>query len=325
MNKLMERISNIGIVPVVSIQQLDDALPLANALYKSGIDVVEITFRSEHAKDAIAIIHKELPDMLIGAGTVLTIQQAQDALQAGASFIITPGFNEVVVTWCLTNNVLILPGVASASEIELALAHGIQDVKFFPAESSGGAKKLKDLGAPYPQVHFLPTGGIHEGNMHEYLSLPNVLAIGGSFMFEKEAIDKRDWQQIQTCCEHALTTLLSYELLHIGIHHKDCEEAEKTALLLCRLFRFQHYQKPKSQFAGRGFEILPKSGEYEHGHIGIYTPYPQRAMYQLQKLGISFKEESITRNKKTKAINFVYLDFELAGFGIHLINPDVKM
>lgn len=325
MNEIIDRISNIGIVPVVNIQQACDALPLAKALYDGGIDVAEITFRSEHALEAIATIHKELPEMLVGAGTVLTVQQAQDAIQAGASFIITPGFNERVVTWCLANNVLILPGVASASEIELALAHDIHDVKFFPAESSGGAKKLKDLGAPYPQIRFLPTGGINEKNMHEYLSLPNVIAIGGSFMLAPDALEEKDWQAIEKLSERAIASLLAYDLIHIGIYHNDSKEAEKAALLLCQLFHFHHHQKPKSQFAGRGFELLHGTGRGKHGHIGIYTPYPMRAMYQLQKLGISFVEASITRNKKTKAINFVYLDLEISGFGIHLINPDIKM
>lgn len=325
MNKQIERISSIGIVPVVKISALEDALPLAKALYDGGIDVAEITFRSEFAKDAIAIIHQELPEMLVGAGTILTIQQAKDAIEAGASFLISPGFNPKVVSWCIEHDITIYPGVSSASEIEQALSYGCSDVKFFPAESSGGAKKIKDFQAPYPKVRFMPTGGIHMKNMHEYLSLPNVSAIGGSFMLPNDLIIKKDWQGITALCKAAVKEMLRYELIHIGIHERDAEASMRCAKTLCELFQFTYYEKPKSNFAGKGFEILHNHGRGRNGHIGIYTPYPQRAMYHLHKKGITFAKDTITRNKQTNLINFVYLDLELAGFAIHLINPDKQM
>lgn len=325
MKEVFERISKIGIVPVVTINEEQEALPLANALLLGGIDVAEITFRSQHAKAAIASIHQAYPAMLLGAGTVLTVQQAEEAIQAGASFIVTPGFNTAVVVWCQEYEIPVLPGVSTASELELALSYGITEVKFFPAESSGGAKKLKDLGAPYPQVKFLPTGGISEHNLHDYLSLPNVLAIGGSFMLKEDVIQHQDWTQLKALSEQAVNAMLDYELIHLGINQDNSEEAEKNAQLLCHLFGFTYYKKPKSHFAGRSFEVMNGKGRGIHGHIGIYTPYPQRAMHHLQKKGITFIEDSITRNKKTNQINFVYLDLEIAGFGIHLINPDIKM
>lgn len=325
MNKQIDRISQIGIVPVVKITNIEDALPLAHALKDGGIDVAEITFRSEFAADAIALISKELPDMLIGAGTVLTVEQAQAAIHAGATFIITPGFNEAVVKWCVEHEIDVYPGVSTASEIEQALHYGLSDLKFFPAESSGGAKKLKDLGAPYQNIRFLPTGGINKTNMHEYLSLPNVSAIGGSFMLPNDLIDAKDWEGITALCKDAVKTMLDFSLIHIGINSENEETSLQTAAALCEMFNFTYYKKPKSNFAGKGFEVLHGKGRGEHGHIGIYTPYPQRAMYHLAKKGIAFIEDSITRNKKTKLVNFVYLDMELSGFGIHLINPDVNM
>lgn len=323
--EILERIANVGIVPVVKINKAQDALPLAKALYQGGIDCAEITFRSTYAMDAIKEIHKELPDMLLGAGTVSTIEQAKDACAAGASFIVTPGFNERVVTWCIENNVLVLPGVSTASEIETALSYGLHNLKFFPAQSSGGAKKIKDLSAPYADVAFMPTGGINADNMHEYLALPNVIAIGGSFMLPQDKLDAQDFEAIETLSKKAVKEMLGYELIHIGINSENSEEAKKTATLLCDLFNFTYYKKPKSYFAGKGFEILHAHGPGCNGHIGIYTPYPQRALYHLQKKGITCVEDSITRNKKTNKINFVYLDLEISGFGIHLINPDVKM
>lgn len=323
--ELLERIAGIGIVPVVKINRAEDALPLATALYNGGIDCAEITFRSEFAESSIQTIRKNLPDMLLGAGTVLTVDQAKAAVAAGADFIVTPGFNETVVDWCLSENIPVIPGVSTASEVELALTKGLHDLKFFPAESSGGARKIKDLSAPYANVRFMPTGGINASNMHEYLSLPNVIAIGGSFMLPEDKIMAGDFAAIEELSRNAIKAMLDYQLIHLGVNSENSEEAEATARLLCDLFQFSYYKKPKSHFAGKGFEILNSTGRGKHGHIGIYTPYPMRALYHLEKKGIHFVPDTVTRNKKTKLINFVYLDIEIAGFGIHLINPDVKM
>lgn len=325
MKKILEQLEAIGLLPVIKIEECEDALPLAKALVDGGIDAAEITYRTACATEAIAAIHAAYPEMLLGAGTIRSVEQAQEAIQAGASFLITPGFNEDVVAWCKDHDVCIIPGVSSASEIEQAQRYHITTLKFFPAESSGGAKKLKDFAAPYPDITFIPTGGIDEQNLHDYLQLPNVLAIGGSFMIKADAMKQKQWDVIRNTCEQAITTMLSYELMHIGIHATTSETAKQHATLLCSLFHFPYYEKPKSHFAGRGFEIVNKLGNDEHGHFAIYTPYPLRAMYQLAKKGIHFDESSITRNKQTNRINFVYLKESIAGFGMHLINPDVKM
>lgn len=322
---ILEHISNIGIVPVVKINCEEEIIPLATALYEGGINSIEVTFRSEYAIKAIELISKQFSEMVVGAGTVKTIKQAQDAINAGAKFIVTPGFNKDVVTWCVENKVCVLPGVSTASEIEMAMQFGLKNLKFFPAESSGGANKLKDLYGPYSEIMFLPTGGINLNNMHDYLSLQNVLAIGGSFMLDKDAILNKNFEKVKEDVKLAVSTMLSYELIHIGINENSSEEALKTANMLCSLFNFKYYKKPKSHFAGKGFEILNSKGIGENGHIGIYTPYIERAMYHLKKQNISFLENTITRNKQTNKVNFVYLDLILSGFGIHLINPDVKM
>ena len=324
-HSMIERISDIGIVPVVKISDPNDSIPLAKALYEGGLDVAEITFRTAYAPQAIKEIREALPDMCIGAGTISSIEQAEAAFQAGASFLVTPGWNEPVVRWCADHELTVIPGVSSASEIETALSYGCSILKFFPAQSSGGAQKLKDLYGPYAQVKFLPTGGINESNLHDYLSLPNVLAVGGSFMLANEDIQAKDWEKVCNKTKQAVQTMLGYELIHIGINHESQAEAKKSTDTLCSLFGFPCYHKPKSYFAGRGFELLHQKGPGKHGHIAIYTPYPKRAMYHLSKQGISFVQDSITRNKHTNQINFVYLDMDLAGFGIHLIHPDVKM
>lgn len=325
MESYINRITQTGIVPVVKILEAEDALPLATALYNGGIDVAEVTYRSEHATSAIKTISENLPDMLVGAGTVLTVKQAQEAVEAGAKFIITPGFNNAVVAWCLENNVEVYPGVSTASEIEMALSYGLTNLKFFPAESSGGAKKLKDLSGPYPQVSFIPTGGINANNLHDYLQLPNVNAIGGSFMLPNDLLVNKDWDAIEALSKMAIKKLLNFQLIHVGINTQSKEESLEITNTLCNLFNFTLYNKPKSNFAGVGFEVLNSKGRGEHGHIGIFTPYPEKAMYHLGKKGITFDESTITRNKKSNKINFVYLNLEIGGFGIHLINPDLKM
>lgn len=323
--KIIDQIQGIGIIPVIKVQTAEDALCLAEALYKGGIDVLEITFSSDIAKNAIELIHNKLPEMLAGAGGIQSPEQAEAAVSAGAGFITTPGLNSKVIEWCMKHDALIFPGISTASELESALSYGVSDVKFFPAQSSGGAAKLMDLSASYPHVRFLPAGGIDMNNMHDYLSMPGILAVCGSFMLPDEAVDARDWDEITRLSKDAVKTMLAYELIHIGMNSNDAQEAEKNARLLCHLFDFTFYKKPKSYFAGKGFEVLNGCGKGKLGHIGIYTPDPQRALYHLQKKGIQAIEDSITRNKKTNLINFAYLDIEIAGFGIHLINPDVKM
>ena len=182
MELLQKRISEIGIIPVIKIKDAAGAVPLAQALARGGLPAAEITFRTACAEEAIRRITAELPDMLVGAGTVLTVEQASRAKDAGASFIVSPGLNPEVVSWCLEAGVPVLPGVCTPSDIEKALSLGLKTVKFFPAEASGGVAMLKAMSAPYGDVRFMPTGGINEKNLLAYLSFPKVVACGGSFM-----------------------------------------------------------------------------------------------------------------------------------------------
>lgn len=325
MNIYLDKLAKIGIVPVVKITAEEDSLPLARALKNGGIDCMEITFRSQYCLQAIKTITTHEPDILIGAGTVTNTQQAQAAVQAGASFIVTPAFNQEVVDWCLGQDIQVLPGVSTATELEMALKCGLDCVKFFPAESSGGVQKLKDLAGPYPGVKFMPTGGINLNNFHDYLSLPNVLAIGGSFMLRNDLVEAKNWDEIAELSAQSIKAMLDYQLIHLGINCESESESQTSATLISSLFNLKTYHKPKSNFAGKYFEFLNTPGRGKNGHVGIYTPYPSRALYQLNKKGIHECVDTITRNKKTNEINFVYLDIELNGFAFHLINPDVKM
>ena len=196
MTKTFEALSRIGVVPVITIDRPQDAVPLARALLNGGIGCAEITFRTASAEEAIQRISGECHEMLVGAGTVLTVQQAEQAMRAGAQYIVAPGFDAAVVDWCQKRGVPVLPGVATPTEINMALARGVKLLKFFPSEEIGGMRMLKALHAPYQEVQFIPTGGIKAHNLAEYLALPNVVACGGSWMATGSMISEGKFDEI---------------------------------------------------------------------------------------------------------------------------------
>ena len=180
MNELLQQIHRIGVVPVIKITDPETAVPLARALDKGGIPVAEVTFRTQHAAEAIRRISAEVPQVLTGAGTVTTTEQVDTAVAAGAKFIVTPGFNPKVVDYCLERNIPILPGASGPSEIEQAMERGLEVVKCFPAEALGGLPYIKALSGPYTEMKFMPTGGVNPGNITSYLGFSKILACGGS-------------------------------------------------------------------------------------------------------------------------------------------------
>lgn len=182
MGNITERIKSLGVVPVVKIDDVHKAVPLAKALCAGGLPCAEITFRTEQAEESIRRIAAELPDMLVGAGTVLTTEQADRAIGAGARFIVSPGLDVSVVQHCLKKSIPVFPGCATPTEIMTAVSLGIKTVKFFPADCFGGLKTLKAFSAAFPSLTFMPTGGINAGNLKEYLSFDKIIACGGSWM-----------------------------------------------------------------------------------------------------------------------------------------------
>lgn len=201
---MLTQLGKHGLVPVIRVTRAADAVPLCAALMEGGLPVAEITFRSPAAKEAIRLVHRELPGVLLGAGTVLTIQQAEDAMQAGAGYLVSPGLNPKVLSYAVGKGYPMLPGCMTPSEIEQALDLSIRQVKFFPAEAAGGVSMLKALSGPYREVRFVPTGGIHEQNLADYLRLPNVLACGGSFMVPEAAINSGDWAAVTLLTQRAV-------------------------------------------------------------------------------------------------------------------------
>lgn len=203
MNELIQKISETGIIPVVKIDNAKDAVPLANALRAGGINCAEITFRTDAAEEAIHLIHEAFPDMLIAAGTVLTPEQADKAINAGASAIVSPGLNPEVVKHCNQKQYPIIPGVCTPSEVETAMSLGLKYLKFFPAEAAGGIKMIKAMSAPYSMVKFMPTGGISTANVAEYLNCKAVFACGGSWMVPAEKITNGEFEEIKALTKEA--------------------------------------------------------------------------------------------------------------------------
>ncbi len=199
-----ERIRATGIVPVIRLERPEDALSLGRALVEGGLLVAEVTFRSAAAPGAIRLLRREYPAILVGAGTLTKPDQVRAALDAGASFAVSPGFNPRIVDLCLASGLPIVPGVNSPTEVELALEKGCELLKFFPAEASGGVRMLKALHGPYSEVSFVPTGGIDAGNLASYLSLPYVAAIGGSWMVTEELIAAGGWADIAALSAEAV-------------------------------------------------------------------------------------------------------------------------
>ena len=203
MNDTLKQIGKIGIVPVVVLNKVSDAEPLAQSLVNGGLPCAEVTFRTDAAEESIRAIAKKFPDMLVGAGTVLTIEQVDRAIGAGAKFIVSPGLNPKVVEYCIKNNYSVCPGIMTPTELEVALGFGLDVVKFFPAENAGGLKMIKAMSAPYTMMKFMPTGGINATNVREYLACDKILACGGSWMVKGDLVAAGDFAQIEKLTREA--------------------------------------------------------------------------------------------------------------------------
>ena len=201
--KLLERLSEIGIIPVVVLNNAKDAEPLGKALMDGGLAAAEVTFRTDAAEESIRIMSEKYPDMLVGAGTVLTTDQVDRAVAAGAKFIVAPGFDKEIVEYCLKKDIPVCPGVQSPSEVTAAVKLGLDHVKFFPAENSGGLKMINAIGAAFPVLRFMPTGGINAGNVVEYLKSPKIFCCGGSWMVKKDMIEAGDFDRIRDMAREA--------------------------------------------------------------------------------------------------------------------------
>lgn len=209
MNKILEDLSGYGVVPVVVLNKVEDAKPLAKALCEGGLKCAEVTFRTDAAEESIKIMTSEYPDMLVGAGTVLTTDQVDRAVNAGAKFIVSPGFDPEVVDYCISKGIVVVPGCITPSEVAQGVKRGLEVLKFFPAEQAGGVAMIKAMSAPYTSVKFMPTGGISAKNLADYLSFKKIVAVGGSWMVKADLIDSGDFEKITALTREAVDLVKS--------------------------------------------------------------------------------------------------------------------
>ena len=317
MNPVLEKIQKLGIVPVVVLNNAKDASPLAKALCNGGLPCAEVTFRTDAAEEAIRIMSQEFPEMLVGAGTVLTTDQVDRAVAAGAKFIVSPGLNPKIVRYCIERNIPITPGTCNPSDVELAIELGLEVVKFFPAEASGGLDMIKAMSAPYTNVRFMPTGGINQKNLTTYLDFPKIIACGGSWMVSGDLIKEGNFDKIRELTEDALHSMLGFELAHIGINCEGESEADEVADAFGKMFGFGKKTGNSSIFAGSFIEAMKSKYLGKNGHIAIKTRYIDRAVYYLESQG--FELDMDTAKYKNDKLTAVYLKAQVGGFAIHLV------
>jgi 2-dehydro-3-deoxyphosphogluconate aldolase/(4S)-4-hydroxy-2-oxoglutarate aldolase len=318
MHAVLEELGKIGIIPVIKIDDVEKAVPLARALAAGGIPCVELTFRTAQAEEAIRRISKEAPEVLTGAGTVLTTDQVENAINAGAKFIVSPGLNPKIVSHCIKKGIPVAPGCANPSDIEQALEFGLEVVKFFPAEQAGGLEYIKAISAPYPNMKFMPTGGINAANIAKYISFDKTLACGSSWMASADLINAGDFEKITALSKEAVLGMLGFSLAHIGINSPDETEAINSATLFNRLFGHPLKHGHSSVFTGDNIEFVKASGPGAHGHIAIKTNSLYRAIAYLERAGSVFDYGNAQKDPKGNMIS-IYLKEEILGFALHLV------
>lgn len=313
----LNRLGYAGVVPVVVIDNAKDAVPTAKALLAGGIDVMEITLRTAAALDAIRAVSMECPEMLVGAGTVIDRRQCRAAVEAGAHFIVSPGFDEDVVKWCISKEIAVTPGCVTPTEITAALAHGLKVLKFFPANVYGGLNAMKALSGPFGGVKFIPTGGVNGQNLGEYVSAPFIHAVGGSWLCAKADIAAGNFEKITNLCREARKTVLGFEVAHIGINCADADASLAVCGELEKAFGFETKAGASSNFSTSAIEVMKSNYLGANGHIAVRTNRIDAAIAALAPAGYEVDME--TAKYKGERMIAVYLKQEFGGFAVHLL------
>lgn len=302
---------------MVVIDEAKDALPAARALLSGGIDVMEITFRTSAAAEAIKSVSEGCPDMLVGAGTVVTEEQCKRAVEMGAKFIVSPGFDESVTRWCIENGIPVVPGCVTPTEITKALSLGLSVLKFFPANVYGGLSAMKALSAPFPNVKFIPTGGINGKNVAEYISAPFIHAVGGSWICSRSDINGGRFERITQLTRESRHELLGFKVAHIGINCQDSDGSMALCKKLENCFDFAIKEGNSSNFSSSSIEVMKTTGKGEMGHIAVRTNSIGIAAAELEKRGFQLDME--TAKYKDGRMIAVYLKEDFGGFAVHLL------
>ena len=314
---VLARLARAGVVPVVVIDDAKDAVPTANAMVAGGIDVMEITFRTAAAPEAIRAVAENCPDMLVGAGTVVNVEQAKAVVAAGAKFIVSPGFDEELVKWCVDNDITVAPGCVTPSEIMGALKLGVNVVKFFPANVYGGLNAMKNLSAPFGNVKFIPTGGVNGQNIGEYMAAPFIHTVGGSWVCAKNDIAEGNFDKITALCKEAVANAMGFEIAHVGVNTPDEPTAMETAQQFNAVMGAGVKDGNSSAFVGSGIEVMKSMYLGSNGHLAVKTNNIGRAIAHLEKKG--FCADMDTAKYKGDKMVAIYLKGEIGGFAVHLL------
>ncbi len=313
---VLKRLAQSGVVPVVVLEDAKDAVPTAKAMLAGGIDVMEITFRTAAAADSIKAVAQECPDMVVGAGTVINLEQCKLAVECGAKFIVSPGYDEETVAWCCDNGIPVTPGCVTPTEIMMALKHGLKVLKFFPANVYGGLSAIKSLAGPFGGVKFIPTGGVNAQNLAEFISSPYIHAVGGSWICPKADIAAGNFDKITALCKEARKTLLGFEVAHIGINTPDADASMDVCKAFNDAFDFNIKQGNSSNFASTGVEVMKTMFKGANGHIAIRTNKMIPAIAEMERRGYELDMDSVKDKDNIKA---VYFKNEIGGFAVHLL------
>ena len=281
--EMFDKLSLAGLIPVIKVEDAADAVPLCRALANGGLPVAEITFRTAAAAQAIANVHAELPDVMLGAGTVITTKQVDRAIEAGATYIVSPGLNPEVVKYCQQKGITVLPGCANPSDLEVAISLGLNTVKFFPAEALGGLKLIKAMSAPYGAVSFVPTGGVNEANCQEYLAFSKIRAVGGSWMVPDDAIKQKDWARIEQLTRQAVMKILGLTLTNVQLPSQD---TAADANVLCALFGANPTDIDDAICVGSDI-ALSKNAK---GKLTFSVNHLDRAIWHFARRGLTFNK-----------------------------------
>lgn len=314
---VLSRLAAAGVVPVVVLDNAADAVPTAKAMVAGGIDVMEITFRTAAAADSIRAVAAEVPEMLVGAGTVLNLEQCKLAVECGAKFIVSPGYDEETVAWCVENGVAVTPGCVTPTEIMAALKHGLKVVKFFPANVYGGLSAIKALSGPFVGLKFIPTGGVNQQNLAEFVSNPSIHAVGGSWVCPKADIAAHNFDKITQLCAEARRGVMGFELAHVGINCESADESRAVCEELEKAFDFEVKTGNSSNFASTGVEVMKSMYLGKNGHLAVRTNKIETAIAELTKRG--FAVDMDTAKYKGDRMVAVYLKNEIGGFAVHLL------
>jgi len=315
---VLEKLDNIGILPVITIDKAERAVPLARALKEAGIPAMEVMFRSADSAESIKRITAEVPGFICGAGTVLTSDLARTAVKCGAQFLVAPGLDPEVVKAAAELGVPMIPGCTNPTDFGRARQLGCKVIKFFPAIQNGGVKTMELIGGPFPDIRFVPTGDLVCENAFEYLQFWKVACAGGDYMLKYDDIYNDRYDKIREDAENTVLSYLNFHIVHIGVNAKSCDEAEKETKEFADIFKAPLRDCGKSFMAGGLFEAMKAPFYYENGHIAVGTRDARRAYWYLKRRGYEFIEDTVSHDDKGRII-CAYLKNPVAGFAIHLL------